>query len=105
MERWSRPLVNLPNYTPLHLCAVMDWLPIAQLLVHRGADPTTKNRFGQSAASLAARHRAGSVLAFLQQVLPPKVRTRRRRGALSVGMCACVQLWKRKRHNEAYHGV
>lgn len=37
VERWSRPLVNLPEYTPLHLTAVMDWAAIAKLLISHGA--------------------------------------------------------------------
>jgi len=31
VERWSRPFVNLPEYTPLHLAAVLDWRAIAQV--------------------------------------------------------------------------
>jgi len=72
VERWSRPLVNLPEYTPLHLTAVMDWAAIAKLLISHGADVTTRNRFHQSALGLATKHRAAHVMALLHTILPPK---------------------------------
>jgi ankyrin repeat protein len=42
VERWSRPFVNLPEYTPLHLAAVLDWRAIAELLLAAGADPLAR---------------------------------------------------------------
>jgi hypothetical protein len=44
------------------------------VLLASGADPQTKNRFGQSAVTLAHKYRADKVLAQLRAVLPPKVR-------------------------------